>query len=403
MKAHRWPAVAAVVGALALAVAAAGTTQGNARPLASPTAAGGGGSYKVGIVYSRTGLLSAYGGQYIQGLRYGIQYATKGTNRVNGRRIELTLTDDGTDAAKAVSAAKDLIGRGYKIIAGSVSSGVALQVAPLAEQNRILFISGPAATDGITGMNRYTFRSGRQSWQDVRTAEAFLGGRVGRKIVVFAQDTAFGASNVAAVTAVLGGRGHTVQRILVPPSATEFTGYAQQARQANADLLFVAWAGTTAPAMWRALDQQNVFTSSSRVVTGLDLRASYPLFGGVEGRIQFLSHYVYTAPKNKVNDWLVRQMRKRGQVPDIFHPDGFNAGLMIVRALRNGNYNVDRMIRALEGWSFVGPKGQSRIRQADHAVLQPMFHVRLTKRGNRWVPTVLRRLQPTATAPAVRN
>ena len=44
--------------------------------------------YKVGIVYSRTGLLSAYGAEYIQGLRYGLAYATQGKLTVNGRKIE---------------------------------------------------------------------------------------------------------------------------------------------------------------------------------------------------------------------------------------------------------------------------------------------------------------------------
>ena len=81
---------------------------------------------KVGIVYSRTGLLSAYGAEYIQGLRLGLEYATKGTNKVGGKRIELTRSTTATDPAKAVTAAKDLIGQGYKIIAGSTSSGVAL-------------------------------------------------------------------------------------------------------------------------------------------------------------------------------------------------------------------------------------------------------------------------------------
>src|SRR5690349_3913603 len=101
-------------------------------------------SYNVGIVYSRTGLLAAYGGEYVEGLKLGLNYATKGTGKVNGKSINLTLQDDKPDPATAVSAAKDLIGQGYKIIAGSVSSGVALQVAPLAAQNHILFISGPA-------------------------------------------------------------------------------------------------------------------------------------------------------------------------------------------------------------------------------------------------------------------
>ena len=146
--------LAAAVAVLAALAFSAGGGAAIAEPTASPSSArttqGGGGTVRVGIIYSRTGLLSAYGAQYIQGLRLGLQYATKGTNRVNGRRIQITTVDDAGDPSKAVSAAKDLIGQGYKIIAGSTSSGVALQMAPLAEQNRILYIAGAAATDAIT-------------------------------------------------------------------------------------------------------------------------------------------------------------------------------------------------------------------------------------------------------------
>src|SRR5919106_2503517 len=252
---RRWSRVTLVALAVTLAAAVGGTVeQGQARADRGAAAA----PIKVGIIYSRTGLLSAYGAQYIQGLRLGLSYATNGTNRVGGRQIQITAVDDGTDPAKAVSAAKDLIGQGYKIIGGSVSSGVALQVAPLAAQNQVLFISGPAATDAITGINRYTFRSGRQTIQDTLAIREILGRTTGRRIVVFAQDSAFGQGNVAAVRTYLGGRGHQVSSILVPLSAQDFTPYAQRAREANPDLLFVAWAGTTAPAMWRSLEQQGV-------------------------------------------------------------------------------------------------------------------------------------------------
>src|SRR5919106_5978488 len=240
---RRWSRVTLVALAVTLAAAVGGTVeQGQARADRGAAAA----PVKVGIIYSRTGLLSAYGAQYIQGLRLGLSYATNGTNRVGGRQIEITAVDDAGDPAKAVSAAKDLIGQGYKIIGGSTSSGVALQIAPLAEQNKVLNISGPAATDAITGANRYTFRSGRQSIQDVLAVKEILGKGVGKKITVFAQDSAFGQGNAAAVRAILGGRGHTVSSIFVPLSANDFTPFAQQAKQANPDLLFVAWAGTTA-------------------------------------------------------------------------------------------------------------------------------------------------------------
>ena len=121
--------------------------------------------------------------------------------------------------------------------------------------------------------------------------------------------------------------------MLVPLSAQDFTPFAQQVKQANPDLLFIAWAGTTAPAMWRALEQQGAFGVSNKVTTGLAERATWSTFGDVATKIDFLSHYVSTAPKNKVNDFLVSSMRKRSQVPDLFTPDGFVAGQMIVRAL----------------------------------------------------------------------
>src|SRR5665647_827683 len=230
MQGFGWKRALVLVAVAATLGSVAATAQ--ARVEAPGTSAAS--AYKVGVVYSRTGALAAYGAEYIEGLKLGLQYATNGTNKVAGHPISLTIQDDATTPATGVSAAKDLIGQGYKILMGSASSGVALQIAPLADQNHVLFISGPAANDGITGVNHYTFRSGRQSYQDVLAANSFLSG-VGRKIVVFAQDSAFGQGNVAAVKAVLGGKGHTVSSILVPATANDFTPFAQQAAQAKPD------------------------------------------------------------------------------------------------------------------------------------------------------------------------
>ena len=399
MQRKRWHGIVVLATAVALLAGAASDAEAKTTADTGTQAAS---AYKIGIVYSRTGLLAAYGAQYIQGLRYGLAYATQGKMTVNGRRLQLTIVDDATDPVKAVAAGKDLIGKGYKILAGSVSSGVALQMAPLAEQNRVLYISGPAAVDSITGINRYTFRSGRQTYQDVKTAATFLRG-IGKKVTVFAQDSAFGVGNYTAVNSIVGSQGHNVGRLLVPLSAQDFTPFAQQVRQANPDLLFVAWAGTTAPAMWRALEQQGVFGVANKVTTGLPERAAWLAFGDVASKIDFLSHYVATAPKNRVNDFIVRSMRKRNQAPDIFTPDGFVAGQMIVRALdvANGD-NVDRMIRALEGWSFLGPKGQQSIRASDHAMIQPMFQVKLVKAANgKWQPRLVQTIRGRYVAPPV--
>ncbi|MFG3705534.1 substrate-binding domain-containing protein [Micromonospora sp. NPDC047670] len=380
---------AATMMAAALAATACGSPQ--------ETASGGGDStapVKVGLVYSQSGALASYGKQYIEGFKAGLDFATGGTNKVGDRTIEITEVDDAGDPAKAVSAAKDLIGKGNKIIAGSTASGVALQVAPIAAQNKVLFISGPAATDAVTGANKYTFRSGRQSYQDVVTARSFIGDPAGKKVVVFAQDGAFGDANEAAVKTVIGGAGATVSSVRAPASATEFTPFASQIKSARPDLLFVAWAGTTAPAMWQTLDQQGVL-SSTTVVTGLDIRASWPTFGAAGSKISFLSHYFDGASDNEAT----KALKAKVGTIDLFHPDGFAAAQMVVRAAAEGGDDVEKMVKALEGWSFDGVKGKMTIRAEDHALLQPMFQAKLTGSGTTFTATAQKALTGDETAP----
>ncbi len=358
----------------------------------------GGGPFRVGIVHSTTGPLASYGAQYMAGFRAGLDYATDGSGEVAGRPVEVTESDDAGDPAKAVAAATDLIGQGVQVIAGSTASGVALQVAPLAEQNKVLFVSGPAATDAITGANGYTFRSGRQTYQDVQTAGSIIGEPAGRSVLVFAQDSAFGQANAKAVTDVLGAAGATVTPVLVPAGATDLTPFARQAADAAPDLLFVAWAGANATQMWQSLEQQGVFDRTT-VVTGLDIAPTYPVFGPVADRIEFLSHFFPGAADNEAYRALESGLREQGMEVDLFTNDGFVAAQMIVHALQEGGDDVDAMVTALEGWSFTGPKGEMTIRPDDHAVLQPMFTARLVQQGDGYVPERVDVLAPDQVAP----
>ena len=394
----RTVAVLAAAGLLLTGCTAAGTAGGSGSGKSADDAA-----VKVGLVYSRTGLLADYGKQYRDGFMAGLDYATKGTGKVAGHRIEVTEQDDAGDPGKAVSAAKSLIGKGYKVLAGTTDSGVALQMAPLAAQNKVLYVSGPAATDAVTGINDYTFRSGRQSYQDILTAGTMLGDAKGKKVTVLAQDSTFGQANVAAVKAVLGGKGAKVGSVLAPPSATDLTPFARQVKAGGPDLVFVAWAGSTAPALWTALDQQGVL-GASKVVTGLAGTASYPVFGAAGSKVSFLAHYFPGAGgDNPVEKAMLDAVRKDGGKPDLFTPDGFTAAQMIVHAIEKGGAtDTAAMVKALEGWSFDGVKGRTRVRGEDHALLQPMFVAELTGKGESAEPKLLDTEQMDAVAPPVK-
>jgi branched-chain amino acid transport system substrate-binding protein len=385
---NRFKALVAISGIAVLVAGCGGSTN---TPVAKA-------DVKFGLIYSQTGALAAYGKEYIEGFNIGLKYVTKGTGSVNGHKIVVSVNDDAGDAAKAVTIAKDLIGQGYHIIGGSASSGVALQVAPIAAQNKVLFISGAAASDAVTGINKYTFRSGRQSIQDVLTAKAMIGDVTGKKVLVFAQDTAFGQGNVTAVKSVFTGA--TVTSLLVPFSASDFTPFAKQAKDSKVDMIFVAWAGATAQSMWQSMTQQGAVDSST-VVTGLAEKATWPIFGTAGSKISLLAHYFEGASSNAVCTNLISEEKKMGSFSDLFSPDGFVTAQLLARAVEkaDGDTNVDAMITALEGYSFLAPKGQQTVRAADHAMLQPMFIAKLNQSGTDYTATLVKTLSAQDTAP----
>ncbi|BDZ53578.1 substrate-binding domain-containing protein [Agromyces marinus] len=354
----------------------------------------------IGMITSQTGPLAAYGEAYTAGFEAGLDYATDGTGAVDGRELDITWADDQGNPDTAVAKAKDLIGQGTSVLAGTVVSGIAVSLAEQAEQNEILYISGPAAADAITGVNEYTFRSGRQTYQDVATAGTFIGDPEGKKVVVFAQDTAFGQGNLAGVEAVLGGQGAEVQGVLVAEDATEFTPFAQQLLDADADLVFVAWAGASSGAMWTSLQQQGVFDAVP-VVTGLGDVATYQAYGDASSEISFLNHYFGGAAGTDVEAAMIERLEEDGAEPDLFSVDGFVAAQMIVQAVREGGDDVAAMIEALEGWTFESVKGEITVRAEDHALIQPMYQVKLVDGADGWAPELVDTVDAEDVAPPV--
>ncbi|HEY5266171.1 MAG TPA: substrate-binding domain-containing protein [Acidimicrobiales bacterium] len=359
---------------------------------------------KVGMILEQTGIYSAYETEWRQGFNIGLSYATNGTDKVNGQKIDVKWDDDADSPTTAASDFKSYVGAGYKIIGGTGDSSIADELAPLAAQNKVLYISGAAADDAITGANRYTFRSGRQTYQDVQTAKSYIKALgTGKTILVLGQDFAFGQSYVTDATSAFSALGDNVQSLLVPLTTTDFTATALQVAQMKPDIIFLAWAGTTGAPLTAALQQQGVF-NTAKVVTGLANIATYPFYGSVGTSFNYLSLYVSNGSKNAANEYLIKAMKaKYNQPPDLFTPDGFVWAQMLVRAIQTGQgSNVNAMIKGLAGYSFLAPKGEQTIRASDHAMLQPMYQVSLvTSINNVFSPVVLKTLSAAVTAPPV--
>ena len=107
---------------------------------------------KIGLIYGKTGPLEAYAKQTETGLRMGLEYATKGTMTLDGRKIVVITKDDQSkpDLSKAALAEAYQDDK-VDIAIGTTSSAAALADLPVAEENKKILIVEPAVADQITG------------------------------------------------------------------------------------------------------------------------------------------------------------------------------------------------------------------------------------------------------------
>jgi len=351
------------------------------------------GEIKIGVITSTSGGLATFGTAYNEGLAWGLNYYTGGKMTVNGQKLVVTTKDDGGDPASATASFKEMVGNGTKIIAGTASSAVALTLAPLAQQNKVLYISGPAKNDLVTSAaNKYVFRSGNSSTQDLAPL-AGIKPISGRKVVLFVEDNAFGAGNIAAARALMGPKGALFEEIKVPTSTSDFTPFAKKAADAKGTYIFIAWSNAlTSGAMLTALKVQGAF-AKQRPITGLAGVASYNIYGTLfEGSNAILtSSYFAGAAKTGAASDLATWYAANKKTQDLFTSTGADAAKMIVMALtKNPTQNVDTMIKNLEGKSWVGVKGLMTIDPNTHLLIQPMFLISLNKVGSGYSPTLLK-------------
>ncbi|EKN69355.1 extracellular ligand-binding receptor [Neobacillus bataviensis LMG 21833] len=364
---------------------------------------------KIGVLASKTGALESYGKQTLRGFELGLDYATEGKMEVAGRKIEFIVEDTETKPEVAVQKATKLLEEDkVDFLVGSSSSADTLAVLPLAEEYKKIMVVEPAAADSITGseFNKYMFHSARNSSQDAVAGAAAIA-KKGVKIATLAPDYSFGRDGVAAFKEAAEKLGaDIVKEEYADPAATDFTSNIQKIIDAKPDYLFVVWAGANSP--WKQIADMKVQDKGIKISTGAPdiaaLSTMEPLIG-MEG----FTVYYHDLPKNKINDWLVAEHKKRfnGDVPDLFTPGGMSAAISIVEALKktSGEADADQLIKTMEGMSFETPKGKMTYRPEDHQALQTLYAIKLEKKDGVTypVPVLIRELTPDETAPPIRN
>jgi branched-chain amino acid transport system substrate-binding protein len=338
----------------------------------------------IALIYGRTGPLEAYAKQTETGLRLGLEYATKGTMEIDGRKINIILKDDQSKPDIAKTALAEAYEDDHADIAiGTSSSAAAIAMLPVAEEHKKILIVEPAVADQITGdkWNRYIFRTGRNSSQDA-ISNAVAIGKPGVTVATLAQDYAFGRDGVAAFKEALAKTGATLAaEEYAPANTSDFTAPAQRLFDALKDkpgrkIIWVIWAGAGDPLdKVQDLDPGRYGIELSTGGNILPALVAYKRFPGMEGA----AYYYYGIPKNPINDWLVAEHQKRFNAPpDFFTAGGCSAAMAVVAAVEKAkSTDSEKLIAAMEGMEFDTPKGKMIFRKEDHQALQSMYHFKI--------------------------
>ncbi|MDQ2744347.1 MAG: substrate-binding domain-containing protein [Chloroflexota bacterium] len=409
MRKYRYPSIGvALVIALSLLLQGIGA----ASAARSNASTGMKGQIVIGQITSMSGAFAVYGQEQIQGFQAGLHYATNGKMKVDNAKIVVKDYSDvpssGTtpDPATAVTQAKSAIQNDHaQILQCCASSASAIAVAGVAKDFKKILMVAPAADDSIAGINRYTFRTSRESTQDARTGALYAAKKFGKRYVTLAQDYVFGHGQVDAWKAQLDTVHATdLADIYFPLTATDFTPYIQRILAMKPDWVFLACAGAQCVSLAKALDQQGVL-DSTQVMTGLGNIASFPAYGTAGTKLAYISVYYYKFPKTMANAYLVKYIQQHYNRPaDIFDQDSFAAAQQIVAALKKTHSTAaGKMIKALEGQTVHGPKGDYTIRKQDHVCLQPMYIAALTSNGTNFTAKLLATRSPKQTAPPIQT
>lgn len=354
---------------------------------------------KVGLITDASGALAIYGAHILRSFMLGMEYMAgapgsagekfdlkvtqENTFKVDNCEIQVFVRDDGSNPENTATIARELIDvQKVNILVGTVSSGATATLQGIAFESKIPLIVAPAAANDITGknFNEYTFRVSRNNYQDAINECAYLT-RQYKTFIQIAPDYAFGRGSAAAFrdACILGGATFVADDIFAPLDTTDFTPYMEQIANSGAESYIVSWAGGGFVPLMQAAKDQGVTETMALGATFIDNTLMPVWYGNAVGSTSGIIYH-YSAPKNPVNDFLVKNTKPRyGVNPDLFDADGMNAAIMLVEALKlsGGDASGAALVKAMEGMTFEGPKGTVYIRPEDHVAIQDMYILKL--------------------------
>ncbi len=325
--------------------------------------------------------------------RMGWQMAIEQVNNlggVNGRTLEFVSHDDGGSAQRAVQLATDLLDQDkVDLLAGGLSSEVALALSAFALQRKTLYVAGLPLTDALVWQNgnRYTYRVRASTFDQAAILVESASPLPAKTWVTVAPDTDYGHSAVRWFRQLLVGNRSDVRFVGEQwPTPGQMDGNAVVAAlgQPAPDAVFNALTGPDLVALVQSGSTSGLFNNRAVVsmLTG-DPEFLAPLGGNVPVG-WFVTGYPWNVSDDPYNKQFVLNYQDR------FHATpttGSVIGVAMVNAiasgiLKSGSSNSEAMADGFADASFVTPFGICQFRSIDHQSTMGTYVGQLAKQGD---------------------
>src|SRR5579871_4470212 len=200
---------------------------------------------RIGMVDPITGVYAAIAQGEVTGAKYAAEQINK-KGGILGRQVELLIEDSANDVGTGVQKTRKLIERdNVSFIICDVNSGIAIAMAQVTSEKKVLHIVSGGHTDPITGTNCTwnVFRVCNSTTMDSSAIAQTLIEKFGKKWYFLTPDYAYGHSVQAGFEKLLKAAGGESSGSLVPLGTPDYSSYLIQAKAYNPNVLINVMGG----------------------------------------------------------------------------------------------------------------------------------------------------------------
>jgi branched-chain amino acid transport system substrate-binding protein len=339
---------------------------------------------KMGICIPLTGAgFAAVGRQATTAIKL---YMQQHGDTVAGRRIQLTVRDDGGVADVAHRIVQDMIVNDQVDIIGIGITPTSLAVAPMVTQAKkatLVISSGASIT---TTKSPYFVRAGfilsPQSW--ILAEWAAKNGS--KRVVTLVNEWAPGIeAETAFTTRFKQVGGEIIQSIRIPLANPDFAPFLQRVGDLKPDTAFIYFPGTQAPIFAKQFAERGLAKSGIKIIGPGDLTDDDDLNHMGDQMLGMITAGPYSASHDSaLNKAYVAAMEQAGHFrPDFVSLGGYDGMHLIYEALKktNGNSDGDALLAAMKGMAWESPRGPISIDPATRDIVSNIY-IRKVERLN---------------------